>query len=102
MAGYNPNTYDWYQCDEEEYNSNDSPEEQAESARAAKECAQKTIAAMRAAVAQVPSYCERYAQNCLKCDQPMPDGPYRGCLCKTCCETPSEPAITEVVIIRGK
>lgn len=56
----NPETYDWYQCDEEDYNSNDSPEEQAEALRARQDYAAQLIAAMRAAVAQVPPYCERY------------------------------------------
>lgn len=57
---YNPETYDWSQCDAEDYNSNDSPEEQAEDLRAHKDHAAQLIAAMRAAVAQVPPYCERY------------------------------------------
>src|SRR5215469_15407065 len=30
---YNPDTYDWYQCDEEDYDSGDAPEERAEGQR---------------------------------------------------------------------
>lgn len=60
---YNPETYDWCQTDEEDYNSNDSPEEQAEAERARQDYAAQQIAAMRAAVAEVPSYCERYQRQ---------------------------------------
>lgn len=63
MAGYNPNTYPYYQCDEEDYNSNDSPEEQAEMAAARQRHATSLLAAMREAVSEVPSYVERYARE---------------------------------------
>lgn len=63
---YNPETYGWYQCDAEDYNSNDSPEEQAEALRARQDYMAQQIAAMRAAVATVPSYCERYQDEALE------------------------------------
>ena len=56
---YNPETYGWYQCDEEDYNSNDSPAEQAHAELARKQYTARLIAAMRTAVAEVPAYVER-------------------------------------------
>lgn len=55
----NPETYGWYQCDEEDYDSNASPEEQAEMLAAKNKYAAELIAGMRSAVATVPPYCER-------------------------------------------
>lgn len=60
----NPETYPWTQADPEDYDSNASPEEQAEYASARKQYAAQLIAGMRAAVASVPSYCERKLMYC--------------------------------------
>jgi hypothetical protein len=71
----NPETYPWSQCDPEDYDSNASPEDQAEMAAARKQQAEVTLASMRKAVAGVPSYCERYA------DRPLPDENLYRCAC---------------------
>lgn len=55
----NPETYPWTQADEEDYDSNASPEEQAEALASRERYTAQLIAGMRAAVATVPSYCER-------------------------------------------
>lgn len=74
---YNPNTYDWYQCDEEDYDSGTPPDEQTATAPlSAEECYDATVAEARAAdesdecaaalreawgaLQAVPAYCERY------------------------------------------
>lgn len=68
----NPETYGWYQCDEEDYDSNASPEEQAEALTAKKQYAAQLIAGMREAMATVPSYCERYQPGCYSCGETNP------------------------------
>lgn len=60
----NPNTYEWTQADPETYDSNASPEEQAEYTSARKRYAAQLIQRMRKVLASVPSYCERTLVDC--------------------------------------
>lgn len=97
---YDPETYPWTQADPEDYDSNASPEEQAEMLAARKQYAAQLIAGMRSAVATVPSYFERYAPCCEECGaRPLSVDGWR---CEACHNKVSTPAITEVVIVRGK